>query len=94
MSKNVHFIYMPIPNKETIYPDMLPGKPQVSVLKQLLHELEQKGVPTINLVDAFEVYRVKGGMPYQVDDTHWSEDGVKIAADLLTAKITELNSRN
>jgi len=80
--KNILFIYMPIPNKETIYYDLLPEKPKFTILKQVLQGLKQSGVPTIDLLRAFESFKHDGGNPFQVDDTHWNAMGVKIAADL------------
>lgn len=80
--KNILFIYMPIPNKETIYADFLPTKPRFVSLYYILQGLKQEGVPTIDLLGAFQLHRNKGGNPYQVDDTHWNAQGVRIAADL------------
>lgn len=80
--KNILFIYMPVPNKETIYYDLLPLNPKFTILKQVLQGLKQAGVPTIDLLPAFESFKQDGGNPFQVDDTHWNAMGVKIAADL------------
>jgi len=85
--KDILFIYMPIPNKETIYYDLLPSKPEFTILRRVLQGLKQAGVPTIDLLSAFESYKQNGGNPYQIDDTHWNAAGVKIAADLAADKI-------
>jgi len=79
---NIVFIFMPIPNKETIYYDLLPLKPNFTILGQILQGLQQAGVPTIDLLSAFESFKQNGGNPFQIDDTHWNAMGVKIAADL------------
>jgi len=84
---HIFFIYMPIPNKETIYYDFLPSKPGFSILKQVLQGLKPAGVPTIDLLRAFEAFRQDGGNPFQIDDTHWSAMGVTIAADLVADMI-------
>jgi len=85
--KNILFIYMPVPNKETIYYDLLPLKPEFTILKQVLHGLKQAGVPTIDLLPAFDSSKQDGVNPFQIDDTHWNAMGVKIAADLAAGMI-------
>lgn len=84
---NILFIYMPIPNKETIYYDFLPTRPKVSIINQVLTGLRHTGIPTIDLLSAFGAYRQDTGNPFQIDDTHWNATGVKIAAELIADKI-------
>ena len=79
-SRHISFLFMPIPNKETIYFDLIPTRPNFTILKQVLKGCKQAGIPTIDLLSAFESSRKIGGNPYQIDDTHWNSLGVDIAA--------------
>lgn len=88
-NNNVVFIFMPVPNKETIYYDLLPGKHSATILKQVLQGLQKADIPSVDLLSAFEAYKQNGGNPFQVDDSHWNSTGVTIAADLATAIILQ-----
>jgi alginate O-acetyltransferase complex protein AlgJ len=85
--RNILFIYLPVPNKETIYSDFLPGSPRGTVLEKVLQGMKQTAVPTIDLLHAFQSAKHVGCNPYQIDDTHWNARGVEIAADLTAAVI-------
>lgn len=80
--RNIRFIYMPIPDKETVYYDLLPVKEQSFVLKEVLHGVRQAGVPAVDLLGPYQERRAHGVHPYHADDTHWNPTGVTIAADL------------
>ena len=80
----IRFIFMPIPNKENIYHDLIPSKKKPLFLAQLIRTLRQEGIETIDLQSAFDdAYRERGPVVYQPDDSHWSAEGVRIAAELL-----------
>jgi alginate O-acetyltransferase complex protein AlgJ len=84
----IRFIFLPIPNKENIYHDLIPSKKKPVFLTQLTKTLKEEGIETIDLQSAFdEVYRKKGPVLYLPDDTHWSAEGVRIAAGLLADAI-------
>ena len=87
--RKIQFIYLPIPNKETIYFDCLPSGRRSTVLQQVLAELGRTEVAMIDLLKAYEKKRQMGVMPYQRDDTHWNEVGVDIAAQLVAERIRE-----
>lgn len=80
--RGIRFVYLPIPNKETVYADCLPSKPRFEVLRKLLAELDKVQVPKIDVVSAFESARHSGRHLFLVDDTHWNPTGVDIAAQL------------
>jgi len=84
----IRFIFLPIPNKENIYHNLLPSKRQPAFLSRLIKALNEEGIETVDLQSAFdEVYKEKGTVLYPPDDSHWSAEGVRIAAALLADKI-------
>lgn len=91
-SRGIYFVYMPIPNKETVYADFLPSKQTFEVLRKLVAELRKAGIPTIDMVTAFEASKQDGKKPFLVDDTHWSATGVGIAADLTAEHVRQYES--
>lgn len=88
-SRGIHFIFLPIPNKETIFYESL-GTRRPVFLKQLVARLKQLGVDTVDTQGAFEkAYQRDSVLIYQRDDSHWNANGVQIAADLIKTLIGE-----
>jgi alginate O-acetyltransferase complex protein AlgJ len=82
-SRGIRFIFLPIPNKETIFYECL-GTQRPVFLKQLVARLKQLGVETVDTQEAFEkAFQQDSVLLYYKDDTHWNANGVKIAADLI-----------
>lgn len=82
--RGIRFIFLPIPNKENIYHNLLPDNKRPVYLDQLISELKKRGVETVNLQEAFEKeYQTNSTLLYWSDDTHWNDKGVQIAADLI-----------
>lgn len=81
--KEIEFIVMPIPDKETIYSKKLP---QIlsdywdynNFLNELFFELDKRQIKTIKLYDPF--MREKE-LVFHLDDTHWNKKGVQLAVD-------------
>ncbi len=86
-SRGLRFIFLPIPNKENIYHDLLPSKEKPVFLKHLIADLRQHGVTVIEIQSSFEEARKKGATLYLSDDSHWNEGGVSLAADLISLKL-------
>jgi alginate O-acetyltransferase complex protein AlgJ len=80
--RGIRFIFLPIPNKETIFYESL-GTRRPVFLKQLVARLKQLDVETVDTQEIFEQAFQKGVLLYQKDDTHWNAEGVRIAADLM-----------
>ncbi len=87
-SRGIRFIFLPIPDKENIFHELLQiSKP--TFLEQLTDELEREGVETLHTVKAFEeAFREKQILLYHPDDTHWNVHGVKLAATLIKKRLT------
>jgi len=81
-SKGIHFIFLPIPEKENIYHEGLHTKKPV-FLEQLISKLKNLGIETVDTQTAFDDAFQKGVLLYDTDGTHWNENAVKIAADLI-----------
>jgi hypothetical protein len=99
--KNIRFIVLPIPNKETIlYKSLHTERPDF--LKRLTRRLKELNIEVVDTQKAFDdFYSKTGDLPYHRDDSHWNGLGVRIAADLLAEKIqagplgpADLNSFN
>jgi len=69
-----------VPNKETIYSDVLAGSPVPRLLPMLYSQLLGRGVDVLDVVPAFHEAREAGAPPFFRDDTHWNTTGVRIAA--------------
>jgi hypothetical protein len=81
-SKGIRFIFLPIPEKENIYHEGLHTKKPV-FLEQLISRLKNLGIETVDTQTAFDDAFQKGVLLYHTDGTHWNENAVKIAADLI-----------
>lgn len=79
--RGIDFLFFPIPNKETVYYDLIPLAAQPNFLEKLDAILVQKGVPTLNTFQLFnQKYRVCGQILYSNDDSHWNENAVTLVA--------------
>ena len=88
-SRGIRFIFVPIPEKENIFHELLKTKRPV-FLEALIAELKEHGVETIDTQKAFEeAFQKNQVLLYHTDDTHWNGNAVRIAADLLTKVIEE-----
>lgn len=88
--KGIRFIFLPIPNKENIYHDCLPNSRRPTFLEQLIQELKIREIDTVDTQTAFEdEYRIHSALLYFLDDSHWNERGVQLAAALAAQLIKE-----
>ncbi|HEX4337633.1 MAG TPA: hypothetical protein VH062_17085 [Polyangiaceae bacterium] len=95
----VDFLFVPVPTKAEILPDELSekGKPLVGkvvnpYLLKLAQDLSQQGVEVVDLLSPLLAARAKDGAPgteplFQHQDTHWTDRGLRLAADVLTKRI-------
>lgn len=87
--KGIRFIFLPVPNKETIYFNCL-GTKRPFFLEQLSRRLRELNVEVVDTQAAFEeAYQERSTMLYHADDDHWNAEGVKLAADLLEQQIRQ-----
>jgi hypothetical protein len=92
--RGLRFVFMPIPDKERIYWDAVPGHevdaPQpTDFLARLTDASAEAGIEVVRLEDAFHKARADGLPPYHPDDTHWSPAGVSLAAQRLAQTLKQ-----
>lgn len=83
-SIGVNFIFLPLPNKETVYYNNVPFN-QPNYITKLDSILNKKGVITINTQKIFNAER-DNKLLYHLDDTHWNSNGVNIVVNELIKK--------
>lgn len=91
--RGIELVFMPIPPKALIYPDMLPGTVSAETAaeleqpyKKLYTELSTQGVQVLDLIPLFRAGRAKEQL-YCKTDTHFSGSGLALVAETLSDKI-------
>lgn len=78
------FIYLPMPNKETVYFDKIPVEKQPDYLFKLGHILKKKNIAYYPTIDFYNNFRkTDRRMLYQYDDSHWNA----LASELISKQI-------
>jgi alginate O-acetyltransferase complex protein AlgJ len=89
LKKGIRFIFLPVPNKETIYFKCL-GIERPIFLDRLVQRLRELNVEVVDTLPAFEkAYQQRSMVLYHFDDEHWNAEGVNLAADLLEHQIRQ-----
>ena len=95
----VDFLFVPVPTKEEIFPDEIDPrfKPLVGQVvnpyaRKFLMSLGQAGVEVVDLLPTFLAARSAGdGVQqeplFQHQDTHWTDRGLRMAADIVSARV-------
>jgi hypothetical protein len=95
----IQLLVMPVPNKDSIYPDQLTSRTKnlQSVLtprtREVLEKLRAARVEVVDLFKEFsEARRSSSSVAplYLQQDTHWSPAGVALAAKAAAGRLTEL----
>ncbi len=96
-ARGVHLLVMPVPNKDSIYPDRLTSRAKVphGILaprtREVLDKLRVSGVEVVDLFKEFTEARQRSETPlYLAQDTHWSPAGVALAAKTASRRLIEL----
>lgn len=100
--RGIQLVVMPAPGKESVYPDRLTSSAKVGDrevyrhTQEILSALHSAGIETFDLFEAFQNARLQQEAAssadlYLAQDTHWSPEGIRVAARALAAKIAELN---
>ncbi len=95
----VDFLFVPVPTKLEIYPEKLDadfknldGQIVNPAFRKLLSSLAKEGVEVVDLLPALlQAKAAKTSGPeqllFQHQDTHWTDRGLRLAAELLSARI-------
>ena len=87
------FLLLPVPNKENIYYDLLPGRRRPDLLDQIIEGVRLEGVAVIDLQPPLRAARASGVLTYHRDDIHWNAQGVVLAAQALAERLPESSNR-
>jgi hypothetical protein len=97
--RGVDFLFVPVPTKLEIYPEKLDpdlskraGAGVYSIVnpyvRKFLLALSKEGVEVVDLLPAFlDAKGSPGEAIFQHQDTHWTDRGLRIAAEQLSARI-------
>jgi hypothetical protein len=100
-ARGIRLMVMPVPNKESIYPDRLTSRAEsfrgvmAPRTENLFRKLRAANVEVIDLFKAFgeareETVSSSADALYLAQDTHWSPSGVELAAAVVAGRLTEL----
>jgi hypothetical protein len=94
--RGIHLLVVPVPNKESIYPDRLsrrvaPGQSITApTTQEVLRRLRLAGVECVDLFELFARARKQAGAPlYLAQDSHWSPAGLEVAAQAVARRLVE-----
>lgn len=87
-NQGIAFMFLPIPNKESVYYDLVPLKEQPDFLYKLYADLRRNDIPTVNTL-AMLTERRKERL-YYFDDTHWNLTATRIIAERLNDYLSEV----
>ena len=93
-----HLIVMPVPEKETVYFDMIPeryGSRQTpsEFLVDLVRALRAAGMHTVDLLSRYRFERAHSDqLLYELDDTHWTPHGSAVAVEELLQLARSINA--
>lgn len=88
--RGIPFVFMPIPNKENIYHQLLPSGRKPDFLPRLVSELQSRNVTVVNPQSLFErLYQNENKKLYPADDGHWNNTAVAAAASLLAQRLQQ-----
>jgi hypothetical protein len=89
-SLGIKFLYLPTPNKETVYYDFIPFDTQPDYYIKLKNELSKESIDGINTLDIFNNFRKHNTkLLYHLDDTHWNSLGVELLSKEIAKYIIE-----
>lgn len=88
----IDFIFLPVPNKESVYYELLPEETKMNFrnrhyLTKLHDELRSLGVRSIDTYSVFRSRFLAGERLYFLDDTHWNKEGIELASELISKEI-------
>jgi hypothetical protein len=95
--QGVDFLFVPVPTKLEVYPEKLDpdfkalsGQVINPAFRKLLESLSKQGVEVVDLLPAFlQAKPASAPEPFlfQHQDTHWTDRGLRLAADVLAARV-------
>jgi hypothetical protein len=95
--RGIKLLVMPAPNKASVYPEMLAARaagmsgPVNAKTRDVLARLKESGVEIVDLFGTYDKARQTAGSPayYLAQDSHWSPEGMRLAADAVASRLLE-----
>jgi len=100
-ARGIQLLVVPVPGKASVYPEMLTSRasrikrPVNSHTIEIISKLRQAEIEVVDLGEVFSQARA-GSVPnndteyYLPQDTHWSPEGVRLAANTVARRILDL----
>ena len=91
-ARGIRLMLVPVPNKPMICSDALGGKTpplQNPSFAEFKKRMEAEGITIIDLTDDFTALRHSGVEPFLKTDTHWTVEGMRLAARRIAAATGE-----
>lgn len=89
-SLGIQFLYLPMPDKETVYFEQVPFPKQADYLVRQDSLLQAAGIATVNTLGLYNTYReTHTEVLYQPDDSHWSPIATELVSEELHGILTE-----
>ncbi len=88
--RGIRLVLLPVPVKPMLYGEKLGGVSgilQNSSFREFRQRLEEAGVAVVDLAPEFAAMRKSGGEPYLKTDTHWTPEGMNLAAHRAAEKL-------
>ncbi len=87
--RGIRFLFLPMPNKETVYFEKVPFVKQPDYLFTLDSVLKARNVATLNTLQLYNEYRrTQSRYLYHLDDTHWNSNATGLVSKALCRYIT------
>jgi hypothetical protein len=99
--RGIKLLLVPVPDKASVYPDMLTSRasliehPVNSKTLEIITRFQRAGVEVVDLFAVFERARTglssaDGATYYLLQDSHWSSEGMRLAAKTVGQRILDL----
>lgn len=94
-ARGIQLLVIPAPDKESVYPERLTSRavpanaPMHTHTTRFLERLEASGIEVVDLFDVFHDSKSPSDPLYLAQDTHWSPDGMQLAAQTVAKRLFE-----
>lgn len=91
-SLGIKFLFLPMPNKETVYFELVPFEKQPDYLFNLESLLKAENIEIINPLTLYNNYRKSSEkLLYHLDDTHWNPNATELVSKEIVKRVKVLN---
>ena len=88
----IDFLVVPMPDKESVYYDLVPLPTQPDYLLRFDSMVKSAGINSINTLQVYNDYLQKNSvLLYHLDDAHWNPNATEVVADEIVKKLKSNN---